>query len=65
MRVFWSLKVKLCPVSQDPGEHGRQHRGALLQRGHVRPRHRQLRRRAEDHADGDLRGPGRTAGKKT
>ncbi|CAF99345.1 unnamed protein product, partial [Tetraodon nigroviridis] len=42
------------PRPQDPGEHGRQHHRALLQRGHLHPGHRQLRRRAENHADGDL-----------
>lgn len=43
------------PPHQDPGEHGRQHRRALLQRRHLHPPHRQLRGRLQGHADGDLR----------
>ena len=41
-------------VCQDPGEHGRQHHRALLQRRHLHPQHRELRRRLQDHADRDL-----------
>ena len=49
----WKQSVLSC---QDPGEHGRQHHRALLQRGHLPAAHRQLRRRLQGHADGDLRG---------
>ena len=43
-----------CLSHQDPGEHGRQHHRALLQRRHLHPQHRELCGRLQDHADGDL-----------
>lgn len=52
---FCAINMKLHLMAQDPCEHGRQHHRALLQRRHLHPRHWQLRRCAEDHADGDLR----------
>lgn len=39
---------------QGPGEHGRQHHRAILQRGHLHPGHRGLRRFFARNPVGDL-----------
>lgn len=39
---------------QRPGEHGRQHHPALLQRGHLHPGHRELARLFARDPVGDL-----------
>lgn len=36
---FCAINMKLHLTAQDPGEHGRQHHRALLQRRHLHPRH--------------------------
>ena len=39
---------------QHPGEHGRQHHRALLERGHLHPQHGERAGRLQGHAHGDL-----------
>lgn len=48
-------------ASQGPGEHGRQHHPAVLQRGHLHPGHRQRGRLPARHPVRDLRGFGSAA----
>lgn len=50
------LSCYLFLASQGPGEHGRQHHPAVLQRGHLHPGHRQRGRLPACHPVRDLRG---------
>lgn len=54
--------VYVFRLPQGPGEHGRQHHPALLQRGHLHPGYRQLGRLLARHPVGDLMAVSRSTG---